>query len=87
MTLALKSLSFATLQRTSSIPTLDRRLRVIAHPEEQTPLKDPSYRRSVKWWKKNEGGESQMPETTQRILAVLSIADHRCPLQARENGG
>jgi hypothetical protein len=69
MTPALKSLNFTTLQKASSNPTLDRRSRVIAHLEEQKLLlKDPNYRRPVKWWKKNETGEKQLVETTQRIL-------------------
>ena len=69
MTAALKSLNFATLQKHSTNPTVDRRLRVIARLEEQKALlADPSYKRPVRSWSKNEVGEKSFVETKQRVL-------------------
>ena len=65
----LKSLSFTTLQKPSSNPTLDRRARVIARLEEQKLLlNDPNYKRTVRSWAKSEAGEKSLVETKQRIL-------------------
>ena len=66
---ALKSLNFITLQKPSTNPTLDRRARVIARLEEQKLLlNDPTYKRSVRSWTKNEAGERSLVETKQRVL-------------------
>ena len=66
---ALKSLNFITLQKPSTNPTLDRRARVIARLEEQKLLlNDPTYKRSVRSWTKNEAGEKSLVETKQRVL-------------------
>jgi len=69
MSAALKSLSFTALQKPSTNPTLDRRARVIARLEEQKLLlADPSYKRPVRSWSKNEAGEKSLVETKQRVL-------------------
>jgi hypothetical protein len=66
---ALRTLNFTTLQKPSSNPTLDRRVRVIARLEEQKLLlKDPTHQRSVRSWVKNEQGEKSLVETKQRVL-------------------
>src|SRR6516164_6695667 len=64
----LKSLIFTTLPKPSVNPTLDRRTKLIARLEEQKRLlADPSYMRSVRSWKKNEGGEKNVVEKRQRV--------------------
>jgi hypothetical protein len=69
MSSALKSLNFTTLQKPSTNPTLDRRVRVITRLDEQKLLlADPSYKRSVRSWSKNEAGEKSLVETKQRVL-------------------
>jgi hypothetical protein len=69
MSAALKSLTFATLQKPSANPTLDRRATVIVRLEEQKLLlADSSYKRTVRSWSKNEAGEKSLVETKQRVL-------------------
>jgi hypothetical protein len=66
---ALRSLNFTALQKPSADPMLDRRARIIERLEEQKLLlKDPTYRRPVRSWVKNDQGEKSLVETKQRIL-------------------
>jgi hypothetical protein len=74
MSAALKSLNFTTLQKPSINPTLDRRARVIARLEEQKLLiANPNYKRAVRSWSKNEGGEKSLVETKQRVLPWWTV--------------
>jgi hypothetical protein len=59
MSVALQSLSFTTLQKPSTNPTLDRRARIIARREGQKLLLgEPSYQRTIRPWAKNEAAGS-----------------------------
>jgi hypothetical protein len=74
MTAALKSLTFATLQKPNTNPTLDRRATVIARLEEQKLLlADSNYKRPVRSWSKNEAGEKSLVETRQRVLPWWAV--------------
>jgi hypothetical protein len=74
MSAALKSLSFTTLQKPSTNPTLDRRARVATRLEEQKLLlADPNFKRSVRSWSKNEAGEKSLVETKQRVLPWWAV--------------
>ena len=66
---ALKSLTFTTLPKPSVNPTLDRRAKIIDRLEEQKRLlADPTHMRTVRTWKKGEGGEKTIVEKKQRVL-------------------
>jgi hypothetical protein len=64
-----KALNFIPLPKQLADPVLDRRTRIIAQLEEQKLLlKDPSYKRPVRSWVRNEQGEKSMVEKKQRVL-------------------
>jgi hypothetical protein len=69
MSTALKSLTFTTLPKPNTNPTLDRRNKTIARLEEQKRLlADPAYMRSVRTWRKGESGDKTIVERKQRVL-------------------
>jgi hypothetical protein len=65
---ALRSLTFTTIPKIGSNPTLDRRSNIIARLEEQKLLlNDPKYVRNVRTWVKKDG--QLMPlDRQQRVL-------------------
>ena len=70
---SLKSLTFATLPKSTVNPTLDRRTKIIARLEEQKALlRDAAYMRAVRAWGKNDAGEKVMVEKKQRVLPCWS---------------
>ena len=70
---SLKSLTFATLPKSTVNPTLDRRTKIIARLEEQKALlRDAAYMRALRAWGKNDAGEKVMVEKKQRVLPCWS---------------
>ncbi|WP_204267536.1 hypothetical protein, partial [Escherichia coli] len=64
---SLKSLSFTTLPKTDSNPTMERRNRNVAKLEEQKLLlNDPSYVRKVRSFVKKDGVRTSV-ESVQRV--------------------
>src|SRR4051812_11162198 len=66
----LKSLTFTTIPTPGANPTLDRRIRLIEHLEDQKRLlSDASYKRTITTWtKKNDEGVRTTVERHYRVL-------------------
>lgn len=64
---ALKSLTFTTLPKIGTNPTMDRRANIIARLEEQKlVLNDPNHTRTVRTWVKKDGQRTPV-EKQQRV--------------------